>query len=279
MPPTRKSKFNHAYRSLRLLGAGLEPTRDSPPKKRSKSGSKEPENRQKSFTELELPAKKIITLMAATACSTSSSTQSTLVFSESTVHVIIDAPPDARHLNLAKLNTEHWADVLTRVFTTLPRLESLDLSYTAITDRELIALKQQLRTRQGFVKLILNECSQITGDEIICVLNTCRLQHLSLDGNAQLNENDLLGIVRRSRSLRYLSLAGLPHVTDLILREIAQGCPELRELNLSHCSNITNVGVTEIRTRCLHLQRLDVAGSAAATAPVPLPSTDSKKQS
>ncbi len=204
--------------------------------------------------------------MAATAClPPSSPSKLPTATPPPQVQITINVLPDAREVNLANYATDYWIPILHALFDQLPHLESLNLSHTAITDRELDAIKSHPRARQGLVKLILNGCPHITGDGIIRLLNVCPLQYLSLDDNAQLNENDLLGIVRRGRSLRYLSLAGLAQVSDLILREIAQGCPELRGLILSRCPGITNVGVAEM-ARCSHLECLGLADCGQITS-------------
>lgn len=191
--------------------------------------------------------------------------------------------PEVLHVDLFSFQTDLWnnylgyenrtvSGVFERFFRAFPNLESLNLPYCNLTDRDLESLTAciQKRTMCAFDDLakLATSGSSLAEDVAICKVAyeisdpsyPQRLQQL-IDRCT----GDMKILALRCRGLVNLDFAGSPGITDAGLALILKHCPQIQRLNLENCT-INEEGLSHLAQRgsqliYLNLRNCPTSGS------------------
>jgi len=129
---------------------------------------------------------------------------------------------------------------LIKLCSACPGLRSLDLCYCwKLTEKSI----KQLAQLSHLEELILTECSQITDEALVPVMQGCQ-KLLVLDLSQTAATDNLISCL--PPSLQVLHLSGI-NITDVGLQSIADRLTSLCVLDLSKCVLITDRGVSAVR--------------------------------
>ena len=150
------------------------------------------------------------------------------------------APEGCRELQVVSLRYtsigDRGVDSLARG---LPRLKSLSLDYTQVTDISLYSLANFISDR--LLHLDLTACVKITDAGIVRLVGRCGgLHYLSLSECPLIGESSITNIASSLFSLTHLKLSGLSRITDRAVHTIETHCRSLLYLDISFCQNVKN---------------------------------------
>lgn len=134
-------------------------------------------------------------------------------------------------------------------FAGLAHLEKIDLSYTTLTDAELLAI---LNGAKSLKELNLSNCEKITAWADFPTLE--RLERINLSCCNRMNAG-LAKLLGKTKNLEELDLSGCE---DLNLRDLPT-LPSLKMVNLSQ-TEISDVQAISLLTQATHLTELNLAG-------------------
>ncbi|XP_015267680.1 PREDICTED: F-box/LRR-repeat protein 15, partial [Gekko japonicus] len=125
-----------------------------------------------------------------------------------------------------------------------------------------------LKDNMALHRLALQNCSAWLSDtELLPVIGqNHHLQHIALNGCAQLSRQTLVAISLSCPHLRQLSLAHCEWVDSLSLRSLADHCKELESLDLTACRQLKDDAICYLAQRCTgakgcpELEDLDLTG-------------------
>ncbi|XP_036616541.1 dynein regulatory complex subunit 6 [Trichosurus vulpecula] len=121
------------------------------------------------------------------------------------------------YLNLH--NCTQLTDCGIEFITRLPKLISIDLSATDITDEALTSLSSHKRLKE----LTVSECEFIT------------------DSGIKMNDLGIRILSKKCHYLHFLDISGCVHLTDKTIEYLLEGCKQLRVLKMRYCRRISNV--------------------------------------
>ncbi|KAL8186646.1 UNVERIFIED_CONTAM: hypothetical protein K2H54_003154 [Gekko kuhli] len=121
-----------------------------------------------------------------------------------------------------------------------------------------------LKDNMALHQLALQDCSAWLSDtELLPVIGqNHHLQHIALNGCAQLSRQTLVAISLSCPHLRQLSLAHCEWVDSLSLRSLADHCKELESLDLTACRQLKDDAICYLAQRCARLKSLSLAVNA-----------------
>ncbi|XP_063769881.1 uncharacterized protein LOC134895092 isoform X2 [Pseudophryne corroboree] len=164
------------------------------------------------------------------------------------------------------------------------RLTSVDISWTAATDKGIISLVEasaQLQslsmngckiTDDAITALLKKHCKSLTKIEIfgchalstqclISVATECtHLENLNIGRIPKATDVCLAKIASNLQKISTLNLTGLNVVRDRSVHHIVKQCSKLENLTLSSCSQVTDVSLVEISTYLRTIKYLDLSG-------------------
>ncbi|KAI3958043.1 hypothetical protein MKW98_020685 [Papaver atlanticum] len=173
---------------------------------------------------------------------------------------------------------------LSLIFSPFPRLTSVCLSSSHITDKGLEILAKSYASLQ---KVDLRDCRKITdrGLEVLAkncaslkevdlgecqrisdrglkVLAKCcaSLEKIDLRYCCRITDHGLEGLAKYCASLKKVVLAGCQGITDKSLEALAKCCASLQKVDLGHCQRISGQGLEVLTKRCVSLEKVDLNG-------------------
>lgn len=187
--------------------------------------------------------------------------------SEQTIINIAESLPDLTQLSLNRTQnmTERGAQQLSR----LTKLESLDLSWTALSD---LGLQHIATSIKGLQRLKLDCCKNIHNHGIQAIAeNLPNLTSLNLSWCKGITEQGCLLIPERLPKLTFLDLSDseygstLNRVTDPVIERITERLPNLEVLRVNSCVELSNDSGRLIGERLIHLHHLSIYGCSRLT--------------
>lgn len=83
------------------------------------------------------------------------------------------------------------------------------------------------------------------------------LQAVDLSNSSDLNESDILRIVKHTRNLASLALENCG-ISDAVVQEIVKECRMLTSINLSENNLLTDASLSSIANHCVYLTEIDI---------------------
>jgi F-box/leucine-rich repeat protein 2/20 len=165
-----------------------------------------------------------------------------------------------------------------------PRIQSLDLTNTQITDEGLARIGAGCRALK---KLICWSCEAITDEGVSKVAAGCSsLENLNITGCPQVKYAALASLAQNCAHLHFLDLTdttitdeglvylegckALKHIvlryltlSDAAVGKLAKCCTNLDDVNLEGCNNITIAAAESLAQNCAKLKYLSLKGTQA----------------
>jgi Leucine Rich Repeat. len=133
---------------------------------------------------------------------------------------------------------------LLAIFQGCKMLTDLDLSLSAVTDKEISVLGTSCRD----IKVLnLKGCVRVSDYGVLGLSKgLCNLTNFTISRNdmvTSITDVSLLAISEDCQCLKIIDLSGCQMLTDISLCWLAKGCKYLQQLNLTNCSKVTNAGI------------------------------------
>ncbi|XP_072509253.1 F-box and leucine-rich repeat protein 13 isoform X1 [Notamacropus eugenii] len=161
-------------------------------------------------------------------------------------------------------NCTQLTDCGIEFITQLPKLVSIDLSVTAITDEALTSLSSHKKLKELAVSecefitdsgikefcqstpilehLDVSYCLKLSGEILKVLSSKCvRLTSLNIAGCPKMNDLDIKILSKKCHYLHFLDVSGCVHLTDRAIEYLLEGCKQLRVLKMRYCRRISKV--------------------------------------
>ncbi|XP_018097789.1 uncharacterized protein LOC108705424 isoform X2 [Xenopus laevis] len=145
------------------------------------------------------------------------------------------------------------------VIESSPQVQNLSVNGCKITDHTITALVK--KHSRSLVKLEVFGCHAVTARCLCTVVTECvYLQCLNIGRLPKVTDVCLAKIASNLNRLTMLNVTGLNVVRDRSVHHIVKQCLKLENLTLSSCSQVTDVSLVEISTYLPTIKYLDVSG-------------------
>lgn len=164
-----------------------------------------------------------------------------------------------------KFNSCSWIDnqSLKVMISYCPNVDTLDLSSCSQLSA---AAWGALLKLQYLRNLIVSRCSNLTDDELLLILNSCRsLEFLDISECKKVTEKGFHHIAVSGKKFLSLNL-GRTNLTDNSLSEIIFRVPEIEALDLTRCLFLSELGVEEALKGASSLKYLNLSGCEISDA-------------
>ena len=122
----------------------------------------------------------------------------------------------------------------------LPQLQSLDISWSDITDEGIRAVANGLPQLQSLYAI---ECYDITDEGLRALVRGCpQLQSLNFHNCDIITDEGITALANGLPQLQSLNISWCIKLTDEGIKALASGCPQLQYLNIGLCRKITDEG-------------------------------------
>lgn len=124
----------------------------------------------------------------------------------------------------------------------------------------------ELNKFRQLIALDLTRCHQINDQDLMVILKACLgLRELSLEECRKISEKGFDAMARQATRLTHLNLSRTS-ITDNSLVEISTYCRSLISLDLTRCENVTDKGVLAVVKQASSLKELTIAQCPVSTA-------------
>ncbi|KAI3924967.1 hypothetical protein MKW92_035799 [Papaver armeniacum] len=152
--------------------------------------------------------------------------------------------------------SEYPDNNLSLIFSSFPRLTSVCLSSSLITDKGLEILAKCCGSLE---KVDLNNCRKVTdrGLESLaksCLANYCAsLKKVDLRCCKKITDKGLEVLAKSCASLENVDLIDCQGITDSGISFLMQNCSKIHSLGVSYCDNVTGIGFVGCRKTLTHV--------------------------
>lgn len=126
--------------------------------------------------------------------------------------------------------------IIDKIASVFPKLEKLSIHDNRITDEHLLQLSN---AKLSFRELILNECSQVTGEGIQALIPSMeKAAILQFNGCSLLDDQALREVPKKCPKIRKIMLRNT-NISAMLVNELLNRCPLLTNIDVRGCPNIT----------------------------------------
>jgi hypothetical protein len=154
------------------------------------------------------------------------------------------------------------AEIQGRKIVILPKINSLNLSYSTMIARDLV----EVGYLTGLKHLDLTWCYRIDDYGLKSVCNNVKgLSSLNISHCTNITDGSMHNIGRCLKQLKVLIVSYLHCVTDMGITCIANGLSQLEVLDITGCSRVTDSAVLELANKLSELKEFNVSDCASLT--------------